>query len=388
MALGIGEYEFALRHLGRLGNVKRAAFVNFLSLQYRHVLNAEGRLDIRLPQGSPIIGDLELFDRFEVFFKNDTLGIPWTYDFGSILRADYWDADNDALDFYRLVCFEYIHMLRFRQVLWPSDVLLRGRFEGTVAETAMKTLVNYNAGAAATAANGRIRTGDLALAQGWTVTTAGDQGRGVPIYRYFNNGNLLEILGGTLAVDASADISLTKAGRNNFVFEYHPIQLGENKTTGANKIIFDTRLGNLAVPESGVNRIDERTVIVVGGQGSGSERPYEVVEGPEYSTVNDIEFFLAAADEYESAGLQLVGAAEAEEKRAEQSFDFQVLQTPSTFYSPVSILGKKTYKLGDTVVAIGRNSSLQNRKITAVEIEVNNQGNTPKAEFSIETEEF
>jgi hypothetical protein len=199
----------------------------------------------------------------------------------------------------------------------------------------MKTLVQYNAGASATTANGRIRDGVI---EG--ITVAADGGFGNVISKGCAYENLLEALQKIAAI-GGGDFDLVKTGAATWQFRWYTGQRGTDRT---DSVLFALERGNMAAPEYTHDRVDERTVAIVAGQGEESDRAVEVRTGPDYAADNDIETFVEASDLTTTAGLQSRGDTELEESRARQQFEFAVLQTPGCFYGV-------HYGLGDLVKA-------------------------------------
>ena len=79
-------YLFYLRHLARDGTPKKLVVDDFRELTYRRVINEVGRLDFLIAKESSVIQTLNKYDLFEVYWKNDYLGVPWHRDFEAIVR--------------------------------------------------------------------------------------------------------------------------------------------------------------------------------------------------------------------------------------------------------------------------------------------------------------
>ncbi len=268
---------------------------------------------------------------------------------------------------------------------WAAGVSNRSTFNEVVGETAMKLLITYNHTSLATTANGRLRNGDLAASMGVTILVADDQGRGSPVTRSFANGNCLDILTKTLAPIAGGDFSLIRTGAAEWVFEFHPGQLGLDKTSGQDRVEFSKLRGNMTRVRYRKRRRGTATVAIVGGQSQGAGRTYEIVHGDDYAVGNDIEMYVDARNETGSSGLVSTGVANLKAKRPTKELNFQVVQTPTVFYGP-SVVGRKTYSLGDLVSAVYADDE-HARKITAVSVTVRVPGSDSMVQVGVETED-
>jgi hypothetical protein len=104
--------------------------------------------------------------------------------------------------------------------------------------------------------------------------------------------------------------------------------------------------GNMANVQYRVTRLDEKTVVLVGGQGELAARATAVVTGTNYNvTTNNIESFVNATDVATAAGLTDRGEQYLDEKRAREVFTFTGKDTPLTRYGV-------HYYVGDLVNAI------------------------------------
>lgn len=379
-----GGYDFYVRHLDRSGVSKNPAIVDFLRLRYRNVVNEAGIFEMVLPEDHPAISDFENFDQVEVYWKNDSLQVPWHRDFVGLFRNPTYETDEDGLNIYTATGEQIKAMLSYRVIAFPAGESNLTRFVAVAAETIMKRLVQYNATSDATTGNGRHRAGDLATGMGWSITIATDQGRGDTITHSYNNATLLRALT-ELAQIAGGDFDLVKTGDAAFTFEFYPGQVGDDKTTGADRVEFSLARGNLLKPSLTINNMGSKTVAIVGGQGRGSERNYQIIQGPAYDTDNDIEMFLSMTNEPDAAGLQSAGSARLEELRAVRDLTFDVLQTRSVFYSRQAVTGRKTYKEGD-LVSVLYNDDVIDRQIKAAEVIVTKANRENNVLINIETE--
>ena len=347
-------YEFHLRHYDRAGVLKRAV-LNPLWARYTESVSGDEPLVFALNANDPAVLDFEEFDIFEVQLRNKDLGIQggggdFVSPFVGIFRD--WDlgTDDDGLSFYTFYAPNERTILSWRSILWYAGVANRSEFNGVEAETIMKTLVQYNCTADASIANGRQREGDLAAGMGIDLTIAADVGGGEILGAAMMGANLLAALQ-KLSDQAGGYFSLTWQGLNDWEFEFHPGQLGADKSTGSDRVLFSLKNNTMSSPH--LRRRGARaTAAIAGGQGDGSNRQISVVYGPDYAAAYDLETFVDARNESTADGRVFRGMAKLGDQRISEELSFDVLQTSNQFYSPVAVTGRKTYRAGDLVLAV------------------------------------
>jgi len=313
--------------------VKLAEVSDFWMLRYRRQVNAPGVLSFTLAGDHRVVPQLEHNSQVIVYRRNAAMGLPWTADFYGLFRGqkrNYTDHDTFAA-----TCPGILTMLSWRIVAWKAGISNRSSFSSARAETVMKTLVSYNAGANATTANGRIRNG---MIPGISVQVDGARGNTISVDCAWDN--LLEILQKVAGI-GGGDFDLIKIGAAAWEFRWYTGQRGTDRTAS---LLFALERGNMAEPEYEYDRVDERTVAVVGGQGEGSDRVVVVRSGPDYSAGNDIETFVDARNCTTTGGLNSSGDSRLVALRARQEFTYRVVQTPGCTYGV-------HYELGDLVRA-------------------------------------
>lgn len=331
--------------------VKVAEVSDYLWLSYTREVNGPGLMRFGLNGDHALIGLLEMNGQIDVMRRNVEMGMAWTTEMTAICRATK-QAYTDRKTF-EATGTGILTKLKWRNVAWAAGTSNRSQFVGARAETIMKTLVDFNAGANATLANGRKRTGTIA-----GITTEADGTRGNVIGTWSCAwDNLLETLQG-LASIGGGDFDLARSAANAFEFRWYTGQRGTDRRS---TVKFAVNLGNMDQPEYTDDRLSEATVMIVGGQGEGSVRTVVVRTGADYAAGNDIEEFLNGSSYSTTAGLQTAGDEELEKTRAKPVFKFEPLQTPATFYGV-------HYFLGDLVSA--RNESVSGAfKVKTVTIE-------------------
>ena len=329
---------------------------DFTNLSYMRKVNSPGVLRFTVRGGHPILAQIADKWQVEVWRKPD--GGAFARDFVGLFRMPEYSYGEKGPKTV-LTCPGLMSRLAWRVVAWKAGTSNRSKFIGVPAETIMKTLVAYNAGASATVANGRLREGAIT---GLSIETDGAHGNSVDWF--CAEEILLESLQ-KLATIAGGDFDLVKTGANTTRFHWYTGQLGTDRTA---TVIFGIERGNMANPQYRQLRIDEKTVAIVGGQGEEAAREFAIRTGANYSAGNDIEMFANASDVDTTAGLQARGDATLAENRATEQFNFDVLQTPATSYG-------EHYSLGDLVTAVNPfTKASMTLKIDEVTISVDESG--------------
>lgn len=342
--------------LHNAAGAKVAELTDFWSLSYTRRVNAPGRLDFSLAGDHRAVADLEHNGEVIVYRRNPALGLDWTADFWGLFRGMRRRfSDHDRIE---AVCPGLLTMLGRRIVAWKAGTSNRSSFSSAKAETVMKTLVSYNAGASATTGNGRIRNGTI---NGISVQADGAGGNTLSVDCAWDN--LLEILQKVAAI-GGGDFDLIKTGAASWEFQWFSGQRGTDRTA---TLLFALERGNMAEPEYSYDRTEERTVAVVGGQGEGADRAVVVRTGPDYAAGNDIETFVDARNNTTTEGLNASGDAKLAASRALQQFDYRVVQTPGCAYGV-------HYGLGDLVKA-QYGPVLVTQKIVGVSVGLDRDGN-------------
>lgn len=332
--------------------VLQAVITDFLSLAYNKVVNEPGLCVFSLSGNHQAISYLENNSQIEIWRRNQGQGIDWYCDFYGLYREP--DRRGARPGIFAAYCPGQLSMLAWRIVAWPAATTNRSQFTSTAAETIMKTLVNYNAGASATTGNGRERTGTIT-----GVSVEADGAGGNSLDWNCGHKNLLETLQ-EIAFIAGGDFDLVKTAAQAWEFRWYEGQLGTDRSAD---VIFALDYDNMANPRYRLRRLGEKTVAIVGGQGVESGRTIEVRTGANYNaSTNNIEAFVDARNITTTAGLQTRGDQYLEASRAYDEFYFDVLQTAVSAYG-------KHYFLGDLVTAVSPYTGLGvTRKIKTVSV--------------------
>lgn len=336
--------EYQIQVKTRAG-VRTHIVTDFLSCQYTRQVNAPGLCAIEVAGSHSLIDSLEWDSQIEVMRRDAARSIHWYIDFrGLYVDCERYYTDSNAERFI-LYCPGQMDFLAREIVAWAAGTADRTEFTGDPAETILKTLVQYNATSDATTGNGRIRTTDLD-----NITVEADGAGGSSITVYCAHRNLLETLQDVARI-GGGDFDLVNtgtAGSPAWEFRWYAGQLGTDRTA---TVQFSIPAGNMAYPRLRRNRMQERTVAVVGGQGEESARAFVTRTGTNYNaTYNSRVVFFPATNYETTAGLQNAGDQRLDELEAKDEITFGMLQVPSTLYGSHYYLGDKVtaYAFGQT----------------------------------------
>lgn len=296
----------------------------FLWLSYKKELNAPGLLMFDLDGEHEAIDDLEEDSQVEVWRWDETNSLAAYADIETLFVDEERRADDDGNIFFRAICPGVLDFLARAVVAWPANEADRTIFTADPAETILKTLVTYNAVAAsATTANGRLRTTDLA-----NITVQADGAGGNTLTFACAQQDLLEALQDVARI-GDRDFWLTRTAAQAWNFRTAQY-LGTDRSAS---VVFAVNFGNMGSPILRRNRLNEKTVVIVGGQGTDDTRDFEIRTGDNYNaTYNSKEEFYPATAYTTSAGLQAAGDVRADELRAKDDLTWEFIQTPGSRY--------------------------------------------------------
>lgn len=314
--------EYKLRLFTSAG-VLQAEVTDFLKVAYTKAINAPGLATFQLNADHNAIALLSNRSQIEIWRRNRALDLDWYCDFYGLFLDQL--RQEPQLPLFTAYCPGQMWLLGTRHVLWYARTSNRSRFASVAAETVLKTLVVYNAGASATTGNGRLRTGTIT-----GISNQADGSGGNTISWSCAWKNLLEELQDIARV-AGGDFDLIKTGAATWQFRWYTGQRGTDRSA---TVIFATSRGNMANPIYRYSRIAEKTVALAAGQGDGSARETAIRTGDDYAASNDVEVFVDARNVPvgDTAGLQAAADEALDENQAREDFGFDVLQTQSCAY--------------------------------------------------------
>jgi len=336
-------------------------FTDFQNLVYTKKRNGVGRCEFDVRADHPYVGSLADKCQLKVRRENASMGLAQHTDFDGIVRSLKRSRTDHTM--YHCVALGLLHFLSWREVAWDAETANRTVFTTVAAETIMKTLVDYNICANATAVNGRDRDGTIT---GFTIQADGAGGNAVDWA--CTRDNLLETLQ-KLAAVAGGDFDLINTSAANYQFRWYTGQRGTDRTAS---VLFSPDRDNMQNPVYTFDRMGEATVCIVGGPGEESAREITIRTGTNYhATTNNIERFVNGSDLKLAAAREAFGDSKLSGWQAREAFEFEVLQTKSCFYGEVASGGH--YELGDKVTATWGSDTFT-PIVDAVTIQVFNEG--------------
>ncbi len=342
----------------------------WVRLRYTNRVNAVGEYELVIDQTNPNLAAFVLDAQVEIR-RQDLAASPviaqYT-DFGGFHRTSSHQTDAVDDDVFLSIGVTYADLLARKVIAY--DTGSAGAAKSGVGETVLKAYVNENGGPLSTIANGRTVVG---IFPGLTIQADGAAGLTWTGDR--SGRRLLDVLR-EISDATDVDFEVVNTGPATWEFRAKAEPIGADRTvtgldpaTGLNAagnapLIFSLGAANMGAPSFSVNRLGEKTVALVKGQGIGSDRTVLTLPSAaqDDSPWNAIEAMFTANAEATAGGLVAVANAKLEELQARETFRFDILQQPGTLYG-------RDYFVGDTVTA--RYLTFErNIQIVAVTVEV------------------
>ncbi len=334
-----------------------AAQSGFQSISCVQQVNAPGLLVFALNGDHEIIDSLAQDWQINLWRRNEAESIAWYTEFEGLFRDEVRSTDENGLTTFQAICPGNLDLLARSIVAYPAGTDERSSFSADPAETVLKNLVTYNATTAGTTGDGRDRNVD---AWGAFVSVEADGAGGNTITRSYARRNLLTALQDVAAI-AGGDFELDKTGDRAWEFKWHSGQLGTDRSAS---ITFALQWGNMGTPTLVRNRINEGTVVIVGGQGEEADRTIVTRTGTNYqATTNSREVFVNASQHTTAAGLNSAGDKRLDEMEARDNITFEVIQVSDFLYGA-------DYFLGDLITSYFQGVTAT-QQISGVTLDVN-----------------
>lgn len=319
--------EYAIIIKSRAGvtrNVLTGEDGGFLRLNYRKEVNGVGQLMFEVDGEHVVIANLEQDGQVEVWRWDNANSISPYADFEALFVNEVRFADDDGNTYFRAECPGQMDLLAREIVAWPANTADRSLFTSDAAETILKTLVTYNAvTASATTANGRIRTTDIA-----NISVASDGAGGNTLTYACAHKPLLEALQDVARI-GDRDFYLTRTAAQAWQFRTAQY-LGTDRSAS---VKFALNFGNMGNPVLRRNRLLEKTVVIVGGQGTDDDRDFVVRTGTNYDATYNSKVVFQDARQYSTTdGYNAAGDIRLNELQARDDLTWDVIQTPGSLY--------------------------------------------------------
>lgn len=335
--------EYQLRIIDTAG-ATQAVITDFLQLAYTRVVNEPGLMSFRLRDNHPALAYIVHNNQVEIYRRNADIGLVWTLDFVGIIRLLTWETtDSTTLT---VSAPGIMSVLGWQVVAYKAEALNRSRFVARRADSVMKDIVRFNCTSSGTTTDGRLRaaTSSGKVSGLYTISIETDAAVGTTASLACSFDNVLEAVQ-KLQPASGGDFDLVKTAATTFQFRYY---LGQRGTDRKTSLYFALERGNMSIPSFVDDRVDERTVVIVGGKGEASLRTTVTRTGADYSVSSRaFETFLDATNAETTAALNTAGDAAMYIQRADPQFMFTAIQAPNAYYGV-------HYDLGDVVSATYR----------------------------------
>lgn len=359
------EYAYQARIYDASGNMI-GLYDDLVSLNYRKILNGIGMAILTVPDTHPLIAQLvdDLLLQVNLIYLSPSNGIIYKQDFVGLYRDKQIATDDDGLSHYLLYFVGTNDVLSRNIVAYPSGVNNKSQWTGQNIHVIAKQIVQNNCTSAlATTANGRLRNANPVrslianLGSGHDPTT--------PTINYScAYRNVLEVVQELAQLGGfDFEVYFDKSSSNSLVYLQYDLMGTDKHTT----IIFDLSLDNIASANVDGERLREKTVAIVGGDGTGSGRTTSIHTGANQSASDDYELFIDARSSA-SPELDSIGDAKLDELTARTSVNVDI--SPSSGY-----LYNRDYDLGDLVTASYQGIQ-ETKKITTVEVTFDQEQNS------------
>jgi hypothetical protein len=292
----------------------------------------------------------------EIYREDRDAGIAYYREFAGMMRLiDTVTADVTTIS---VQAVGFTALLADRIVAWKAGVANRSAFSASPAETILKNLFDYNLGANATTANGRLLGGALTGA-----TTAASGGAGNSLSISVAGQNLLTAMQ-RIQEAAGGDFDLVYTAPATYTYTWYTGQRGTNRSS---TVIFSVANGTIGQLRVITDRIADATAVIVAGQGEGVYRSYVTRPASLPTGLNLRERWVDARNQTTTSEYQQLGdivLAEAERERSR--IEVQILQSEALRYG-------RDYVLGD-LVSVYTGSTTLTRKVQSVGLHFSSDG--------------
>lgn len=346
--------EYRIRLYDTTG-ARFAELTDWVAMSYTKRQNGVGDYALTLDANDPAVALLEAYDAegldtiVQIWRRDRANGIDWAVDFEGCHRTAVYETLTDGGEHWQSLGPGLLHLLETRSIMYAAGSA--GSDKSGPGETVIRNYVRENCGADATLANGR----DFAAPA--LVTVAASSGTGAAWEGQRTRRNVLDTIA-EIAKATGIDYAVVSGTLPDLLFIAKPTPYGTDRSTvglnpatgrnaaGNSPTVFSTDFGNMATPRYSRQRSAEATVAYALGQGVGAARVVRQKVSPQaYVTpLNWREVVRNANQESTNAGLDAVADSLLDELKAQETFDFQVLQTPATLY-------QRDFALGDIVHA-------------------------------------
>ncbi len=340
--LSYSDFLYQCRIYDSSGNLV-GLYDDLINLTYRKVVNGIGMAVLTVRDTHPLVAQLADDLLLNIYFTYRPISggeITDQQDFVGLYRDKQIGTDQDGNVHYLLYFMGSIEVLNRNIVAYASGTNLRSQFTTRAIATISKEVVQYNCTSLATTGNGRLRNANVVRSLDATLGSGRDPTTSTINYSCAYR-NVLEVVQELAKLGGyDFDVVFDKASYGNGLYYLQYDLLGTDKST---TIIFDINLDNVQGANLNGERLKEKTVAIVGGQGQGSARTTAIRTGTNQAAANDYELFIDARSNA-STELNSIGDAKMYELEARTNIDIDI--APSSGY-----VYRRDYGLGDLVTA-------------------------------------
>ena len=356
--LSYSDFLYQCRIYDSSGNLV-GLYDDLVALQYKKIVNGIGMAVLTVPETHAIISQLadDLLLNIYFTYRPQSGGeITDQQDFVGLYRDKQIATDSNGNVHYLLYFMGSIEVLSRNIVAYPAGTNLRSQFTTRAIATISKEVVQYNCTSLATTGNSRLR--DANVVRGLVATLGSGRDPTTSTINYScAYRNVLEVVQELAQLGVyDFDVVFDKASYGNSLYYLQYDLLGTDRST---TLVFDLNLDNIQGANLNGERLKEKTVAIVGGQGQGSSRTTVIRTGTNQSASNDYEIFVDARSNT-STELNSIGDAKLADAEARTSIDVDI--APSSGY-----VYRRDYGLGD-LVTVSFADTLVVKKINVVEV--------------------
>ncbi len=364
--------SYQIRLKNAAGNLS-AIIDDFRSITFNKVVNEVGSCTVEIWGADTKVALFVLDGQIEVWRRDLMYDIDWYIEWEGFVRKFRYDFDTNGDLKFSASAFTYNSLLKRRIIAYFAGVSQTVKLGA--ADDVMKSIVRENLGSDALVVNGRLLDGVMA-----GLSVAADTSEAANFAGQNSYKGVLEVIQ-EISKANSVDFDIVGVGDGLFEFRtYYPTRginltiAGLSVSTGLNSsgnapIIFNPLLGNMAVPSYEEDRTDEKTVAIIAGQGTETDRNIVVAYSPAYtdSPLNQIETMSDSRNSEGNDDLDSDGATALTEGQQKQVFEFEPVQTPTTAYG-------NQYNWGDYITAQFGNLAGVSKRVLGVDISVDSSG--------------
>ncbi len=346
---------------------------DYRTITFSKIVNEIGSCTIDMWGGDSKVALFALDGQIEVWRRDVLYSVDWYIEWEGFLRKFRHELDERGDSKFSASAFTYNSLLKRRIIAYFSGV--SQTVKDGAADDVMKSIVRENLGSDALEVNGRLLDGVMA-----GLSVAADTSEATNFTGQNSYKGVLEIVQ-EISKANSVDFDIVGVGDGLFEFRtFYPTRganlttTGLSVSTGLNSsgnapVIFNPLLGNMAAPSYEEDRTDEKTVAIIAGQGTETDRNIVVAYSSAYtdSPLNQIETMSDSRNSEGNDDLDSDGATALTEGQQKQVFEFEPVQTPTAAYG-------NQYNWGDYVTAQFGNLSGVNKRVLSADISVEGNG--------------